>query len=312
MMDKLKLYSSICSLFPPIISQSIRNRIFPLAKARKLQIDFSKASITGSIYYGNTLDDHSYRFAIHGFFDWRNIIIAKRYSEYFKGDIIEIGANVGTETISYCDIASSKWKVHAFEPLPENLQELEILRKSMGNLVLYPYAVSNKIAKVNFQTPPLHESGIGKIIHTDNDEIIKETLLVESLPLDSYINDLDAISLISIDVEGHEHFVLEGAKEIFKKFKPAVIIEVSPKLLERYSKASSNEILSFFNDLDYSCFTIGRYTLDNVNINSLQMRKSVNWFCLPKENKEIVSSIKKDLKLRAFVPWYLLKSLKLN
>jgi len=97
-MNKIKLYQVICGVFPPILSQSIRDKIFPLKKARALALEFSKTSITGSKFYGNTADDHSYRFAVHGFFDWRNIIAANRYVKSNGGDIIEIGANVGTET----------------------------------------------------------------------------------------------------------------------------------------------------------------------------------------------------------------------
>src|SRR5690554_2477934 len=157
-MNKIKLYQVICGVFPPILSQSIRDKIFPLKKARALALEFSKTSITGSKFYGNTADDHSYRFAIHGFFDWRNIIIANRYVKRYGGDIIEIGANVGTETVSYCDLVTLTGKVHAFEPLPNNIQTLNKLSEQLENLIIYPKAISNTQATVKFLIPPPHES----------------------------------------------------------------------------------------------------------------------------------------------------------
>lgn len=309
-MLRLKLYQFICGLFPPILSQSIRGRIFPIKKAQELKLEFSKTSITGSIFKGNTSDDHSYRFSIHGFFDWRNIIIAHSYTRLHRGDIIEVGANVGTETISYCDLITPKWKVHAFEPLPENLISLNQLALKMKNLIVYSKAISNKLAKMHFEIPPKHESGIGKIINIDSDEVRDNTFEIETLPLDSYLNSFKEVCLISIDTEGHEPFVLDGSTQIIKKFRPAVIIEVSPRLLKKYANSSPGQIQHFFKKKDYSCYSINRLNLKELNDKNLSSGKSQNWFCVPKEKQQIVMSIKQSLFLRAIIPWYFLKPLK--
>lgn len=309
-MAHLKTYQIICGIFPPILSQKIREKIFPLERARRLKLEFSKTSITGSQFMGNTSDDHSYRFAVHGFFDWRNIIIAHSYTKYYHGDIVEIGANVGTETISYCDLISPRWKVHAFEPLPENILSLNLLAQSIKNLIIYPKAISNKSDIMHFQIPPKHESGIGKIVDYANVKISSETFKVETASLNSYIDKFQNICLISIDTEGHEPFVLEGSIEVINKFRPAVIIEVSPKLLKRYADSSAEKILKFFTNKNYLCFSIDRYNLNPVGEVSLQSTKSQNWFCIPRENQRIIKKIKTTLFLRAFVPWYFLRSLK--
>lgn len=309
-MVKLRFYQLICGIFPPILSQSIRNIIFPFNRARKLSMNFSKSAITGSKFYGNTSDDHSYRFAIHGFFDWRNIIIANRYVNEHPGDIIEIGANVGTETISYCDLAASKGKVHAFEPLPENILALNVLSEQIENLMVYSNAISNKAATVLFQIPPLHESGIGKIIERQQAEESMGSLTIQALPLDSFIDNFKNVCLISIDTEGHEPFVLEGAQKVINRFRPAVIIEVSPKLLRKYANSNSQDILHYFSEFDYYCFIIERSTLKKVHASDLDNKKSQNWFCIPSEKVNISKKIKKDILIRAFVPWCFLKSLK--
>lgn len=309
-MSQLKLYQYMCGIFPPILSQAIRGKIFPLKKARKLKLDFSKISITGSTFFGNTADDHSYRFSVHGFFDWRNIIIAHSFTKQFKGDIIEVGANVGTETISYCDLIAPKWKVHAFEPLPDNILSLNKLAQNMGNLTVHPKSISNARAIMHFQAPPKHESGIGKIVKIDSNKIPNNTFEVETLPLDSYLDIFKQVCLVSIDTEGHEPFVLDGSNEVISKFRPAVIIEVSPKLLKRYANSSSEKIFQFFVDKDYQCFNVGRLTLKEVDDIGLHVNKSQNWFCIPKVKQQIIKNIKKDLFLRGIIPWYFLQSLK--
>lgn len=309
-MRRLTYSRVICSLFPPILSQRIRDIIFPISTARSSHLQFSKKSITGSVFSGNTADDHSYRFAVHGFFDWRNIIIANRYIQNNFGDIVEIGANVGTETISYCDLIALKGNVHAFEPLPDNLKALNKLKEQIKNLIIYPNAISNKTANVLFEIPPVHESGIGKIIDNGQTHNNKNTLLIEALPLDSFLEDFKNLCLISIDTEGHEPFVLQGAREVISKFRPAVIIEVSPKLLKKYANSTSQDILAYFSKFDYHCFIIDRYTLKEIDIGVLNSKKSQNWICIPSEKAKIAEKIKQDLLIRTFIPWYFLKSLK--
>lgn len=309
-MSNLKIYQIICGVFPPVLSQVIRSKIFPLKKARKGNLNFSKVAITGSTFYGNTSDDHSYRFAIHGFFDWRNIIIAHGYSKEYKGDIIEIGANVGTETISYCDICAPNYEVHAFEPFPENIFSLIRVSQSVGNLTVYPKAISNEAALRYFEIPPKYESGIGKIIDVAANEIPPNTIEVETLPLDSYLDSFKEVSLISIDTEGHEPFVLEGSTEVISKFRPGIIIEVNPKLLRKSANSSSLEIFAFFKEREYLCFKIDRFTLTKLNERGSHSKKTQNWLCIPKENRHIIKSINDDLLVRACIPWYFLKSLK--
>ena len=309
-MDYLKPYQQICALFPPIISQSVRNKIFPLEKARKLKLDFSKASITGSTFHGNTSDDHSYRFAIHGFFDWRNIIITHSYLKQFKGDIIEVGANVGTETISYCDLVFPKGRVYAFEPLPDNILSLNKLALNIKNLIIYPKAISNEKAIMHFQLPPKHESGVGKIVNIENNNDLKNTIEIDTLPLDSFFDIFENVGLIAIDTEGHEPFVLEGSRKIISKFRPAVIIEVSPKLLKKYAGSSSANIFKFFKDKDYVCLKIDSFTLTEVEEDDFNSSRTQNWLCIPSEKNYVIRSIKRDLFLRAIVPWYFLKSIK--
>ena len=308
-MTQLKTYQFICGLFPPIVSQSIRSKIFPMDRARMLALNFSKTSITGSTFYGNTSDDHSYRFSVHGFFDWRNIIIAHNYTKSYNGDIIEVGANVGTETISYCDLIAPKWKVHAFEPLPDNILALNELAKNLKNLTVYPKAISSKNSIMHFEIPPKHASGIGKIVNIDNNEILNNTFEVETLALDSYLDIFKDVCLISIDTEGHEPFVLEGSEAVINKFRPAVIIEVSPKLLKKYANTSPEKIHQFFTDKEYLCFTIDRWSLKRIADIDLHSNKSQNWLCIPKAKQQIIRSIRQDLFLRAMVPWYFLKSL---
>ena len=306
---RLALAGAICRIFPPIVAQPIRNYIFPIKMAREQKRPFSKKTITGSYFSGNTLDYHGYRVAVHGFFEWRNVIIANFFLKNTTGDIIEIGANIGTETISYCDILKKKGNVHAFEPLPQNLSHLEAIRKNAKNLILYPNAISDREQVVQFQVPPSMDSGTGKIITADTagkDDVLTDVL---SAPLDNFLDQFRDVKFMSIDTEGHEPFVLAGSVKTIATHQPAIVIEVSPKLLKKYASASNKDIFDFFTHNGYACYKIDSFSLPEIDAAALSDTSSHNWLCIPQQSKGVIKALSRVLFLRAIVPWYLLKKI---
>ena len=294
-MSLFKLMQQGCKYFPPLFSGYIRELCYPFKRAIKDNITFSRKSITGSIFSGNTSDLHSYWFSIHGFFDWRNIIIK-------SPDIIEIGANIGTETIGFADIVGKDAFVHAFEPLPSNLKELEKIKQNNKhlNINIYPVALSNHQSTIDFQVPPENYSGIGKIVLNNKNNL--NVIKVNVHQLDEYILDFNNVSGIFIDTEGHEFFVLEGAKQTIQKFKPVVVLEVSENLLAEHSK-SSKDILRFFETIDYDCYNIGRFLIKQVTWkNLLQCNRHTNWICVPLTSHELIIPIRKKLYKHIFSP----------
>ena len=208
-MQRIRLIQKFCAFFPPILSQSLRDILYPWKLGVKNNLPYSKRAVTGSIFQSTTADYHGYRFLFHGFFDWRNIIIANSLFEIKKGDIIEIGANIGTETISLCDIARGKGIVHAFEPYLPNYNHLVELLKTQNNLKLYHLAISDQNGVVSFEEPPESQSGVGKIV-AESQVGQNKVLKINTKKLDYFVKDFNNIQLITIDTEGHEPNVLKG------------------------------------------------------------------------------------------------------
>jgi FkbM family methyltransferase len=308
MISRIGIARIISNILPPLISQRLRDYIFPISLASKLQRNFRKRSITGSYLFGNTLDYHGYRFYIHGFFDWRNVIIARAVKKYRNGDIIEVGANVGTETVSYCDLVKENETVHAFEPLPSNLEYLQKLLTTQNRLKLYPIAISDKRGKAKFLIPPKRSSGTGSILLTD-DENNGSYRVVQTKMLDDFHEEFHTPSLLFIDTEGHEPLILTGAKSIISKFKPVTIIEASPKLLRKNSDSDLNFIYNYFKKFNYEVYKINRITISQIDNDDLISLKSSNWVCIPKDEYKILRQVKKDLLIRSIIPWFLLNRL---
>ena len=302
---RYKIIKFLCQFFPPLLACYLRELLYPFKYAIIDNISFKRNSITGSTFEGNTSDIHSYWFGIHGFFDWRNLLIAKVATDIRKsGDIIEIGANIGTETIGFADIVGIYGSVHAFEPLSPNLDELKKITKNNKklNITLYPHALSNKHGTLNFLLPPSNYSGIGKIVLNNND-FNPEFVKVDVLLLDDFISKFKDVSSIFIDTEGHELLVLMGAKQTINKHKPMVVIEVSESLLAE-NNCSSKELLLFFKENNYKCYNLGRFLISEVHDDNYhKFKRHANWVCIPAlESKINIKLIKKSLYKHIFLP----------
>lgn len=293
-----KLTKILLYFLPPIISQRVRNKLCSYAFARDNGIDFRRNSFIGGKYLGNTSDYHSYIFYFHGFYDWRNIIVAKAFNKYVKGNIIEVGGNVGTETVCYARIANKNgFDCYTFEPSPVLITDLEKLQSFHPNLKVINNAVSDKIDTLSFKVAPKEHSGQGKLVdsHESNDEDI---IKVNTIKIDDYFKDqINKISFIQIDVEGHELSVLLGAKKIIEKNRPGIILEV---ILDLQKKSFTDQLIEFFESLEYDLYSIGKIGLRKINTQLNDYSEyDQNWLAIPREHVNLIQKI--DLRLKLFL-----------
>ncbi|MEZ4838929.1 FkbM family methyltransferase [Flavobacterium sp.] len=298
-MNKFQIAQIVCSYLPPIISQNIRNKIVTIQDGEKLKVDFKKRSITGSIFPGNTSDFHAMIFGVNGFYDWRNIILVHEILKHKKGDIIEVGANVGTETIALTDLASPN-SVYAFEPLPQNFEYLRkiINLNSFNNLFIYNQLVSDFPGKTHFKIPNENQSGSGHIASSSD----KNTQEFEVITLDEKLAHLNSFSTILIDVEGFEYQVLKGGLNLINKFKPYVICEVNKKFLQQRGGLTIEQFFGFFESNNYTPYYIDRFGLKKVDIQNFELRYNKNWLCIPNEYLAQQTKLSNAIAINAFNP----------
>ena len=140
-------------------------------------------------------------------------------------DIIDIGANIGYNTLLFSDYGP----VLSFEPLYGELVELNV----KNNILRYPVQVipcalsdEKSITKIYIPSRGCQSNVInygGTSFH-HQDEMRGEGVDVHCERLDDIYTGVP--SFIKIDVEGHELQVLKGASETIKKHKPAILIEI--------------------------------------------------------------------------------------
>ena len=159
--------------------------------------------------------------------------------------------------------------VHSFEPNPLIFPYLnKNLQKLIKNLTLYNVALSDKNGETELRIPirnkyanknnyeEMYESGRATI-HKNN--IINSeynSFKVRTVKLDDILIN-NPIGFVKIDAEGHEKVILEGAKEIIKKRKPNLLVEIE----EQFTNEKTENTIEFINNLGYKSFFLEKNNL---------------------------------------------------
>lgn len=211
--------------------------------------------------------------------------------------IIDVGANVGNNTIAYSEWAQN---VESFEPTPTTLKMLkaniDIAKQQKlkgvywkgtdqeGDLYRDEDAVSgwytykgvhqsmDVVADVNVHEVAATNRSIGTIDildHTDHgghnhvvldsDNVkLRESQNLVSVPARKLDSyNFKDVDAIKIDVEGSELLVIEGAKETIDRCRPSVQVEIVPKQCTLFGY-EPQDLYDFFADRDYVCVSAVR------------------------------------------------------
>lgn len=158
------------------------------------------------------------------------------------GDVVwDIGANVGLFSFAAAGLAGSNGLVAAVEPdgwLVSLLRRSSNLSDpSRSPVLVIPAAVSDcmSLAKVHVAARARSANFI------DGSQVTEAggTRRIESviaITLDWLLQNLRAPQVLKIDVEGVEHLVLAGARDLLTKVRPRIWCEVLPRNAELASK----------------------------------------------------------------------------
>lgn len=188
--------------------------------------------------YGITAPDKWFQQKINqggGIFDRASYEAALRHVDNFEC-AIDCGAHVGSWTHA---LAGKFEKVMAFEANPDNYEYLKKNCGALHNIDMWQCAVGDKFQKCAIQNGR-ENSGQSHIKKGEDISMVK---------LDTVCAKLSKIDFIKFDIEGYEYFALQGARNIIKKHKPVICIELNG-LSDRYG-INDNKVLKFIRKLGY-------------------------------------------------------------
>ncbi len=218
----------------------------------------------------------------------------ERYGEYVEretelllsfvnegGIVVEVGANIGCDTIPLASKVTSTGRVFAFEP------QRVIYQMLCGNLAINGIwnVIAERVALGRgpgiLHVPPVDYSKTGNFGGVPLSDRGEEPVRVAAL--DAY--KLGRCDLIKIDVEGMELEVLQGAVETIARTRPTIYCEndradKSPALIAILRGLDYNlywHMPAMFNADNFRKNPVNEFQRDGVDIVSLNM------LCLPRE-----------------------------
>src|SRR6202790_1787134 len=152
------------------------------------------------------------------------------------GDVVfDLGANIGAHTLGLApSVGSAERVLHfdpprfAFEQLKRNLAlNPELQARTYPRQVLLAAAPAEDAPKEIFASWPLekdasvHPKHRGRLVTARN-------ATVDTLDRVVAREGIDRLNVIKIDVDGHELPVLQGGLAVLTKFRPVLVMEMSP------------------------------------------------------------------------------------
>ena len=151
---------------------------------------------------------------------WEEALCQTMAKYYIPGtDMLDIGANIGLNSLRTDQINKITGTCHLFEPQSDVFLLLNLNTQSL-NRKLYNMALSDNYSIISY-VQAINNIGATKVKNTNstNDKISVLACNLDSLKFDN------KISLIKMDIEENEIKVLNGALSTIKQNMPNIIIE---------------------------------------------------------------------------------------
>ena len=171
--------------------------------------------------------------------------------------VIDVGANVGYFTMLAWAAVGAEGRVIAIEPRSENCRLL-LLSVGLNQAVsveLLPIAADRERGFAHFGT----YIGTNGGLLADNASALLDGrgVVVPTFALDELVNG--PVDLIKLDVEGAEGRVIDGARALVAEWRPVVVTELCPAMIESVSGCTCEEYLAFFMELGYRIQEVDPY-----------------------------------------------------
>ena len=155
---------------------------------------------------------------------------------------IDIGGNRGVYAYSLWRLGA---EVDVFEPNPACVRILSAWAAGKSRVKIHPAALSNRDGSTSLHIPVdrygVEHDASASIEHSGFENSRDETVTLQTLDSCAF----DRVGLIKIDVEGHEHDVIEGSANTLRSSRPALLVEIEQRHSARPIQEMFEQILGF-------------------------------------------------------------------
>lgn len=168
--------------------------------------------------------------------------------------VIDAGANWGQMTVAFSKLVGETGQVHSIESsnfVVKYLERTLAANPQCKNVVLHHRAgwhTSGEQLEMLIPYVGVAYSGAG--IRGSHDTRQNPTHMIESLAIDD-MEFQSPVSVIKIDAQGSDVYILQGAKKTLEKYQPVVVLEYE-LMYEPLFNVQKQELLDFLASINYT------------------------------------------------------------
>lgn len=200
-------------------------------------------------------------------------------------NIADVGGHVGLYSLAAAK-ANKAAQVTAFEPVSYIYSRLCVnlaANGAAGKVKANNVGVSDRhgFTSINVRFGPSTLSKGGSLEQSGRKD--SEELWIQTVSLDQHFGESD-LDLMKVDVEGHEYYVLQGARNILRTQKPVILIEILPR---DFGDGRTFEFLIY---MGYKCYAVSEkerklLAVENFTSNERTDEDSRNYIFVHPESK---------------------------
>ena len=180
----------------------------------------------------------------------RNILFVRKHLS--GGTLVDIGANVGSVSLLLADKIEN---AILFEPnAVAAARARQNLARNELDFEVYEFALSDTNGEIRFECRGAVDVGAHVVVNTSSSQTA--TNIVKCITFDEFLRqhgDPDfPVSLVKIDVEGHENSVLCGMRQFLAEKRPPLV------MFEYLQRTNLAETLKIFEGVGYQVFEVGK------------------------------------------------------
>lgn len=172
------------------------------------------------------------------------------------GVAFDVGANVGFWTVP---LALDGARVVAYEPVPSNatrVRENADLNAVAHRVEVREVALSDAVGEITLSLREDFERGAGTgnaavVIDATDEHFASCVAAVDTLDSQADALEIDRLDVVKLDVEGHEDFVLRGARASLERFRPTLYVEWNRHYYDRRGVDPTEAFEHALRGLDY-------------------------------------------------------------
>ncbi|MDF1854923.1 FkbM family methyltransferase [Pseudooceanicola sp.] len=166
------------------------------------------------------------------------------------GDVIAGGGFIGDFFPALSEALAATAVLHSFEPNPLSHEAAchTIGLNRLENVCLHPVAVGESPGTLPLLVSRGANNAMAARAKIVADRIEGETIDVPVTTLDNLIGKDRAVSILQLDIEGHELPAVLGAKRIISRNRPMIILEAARRHRQKFYERALNQ---HFPDIGY-------------------------------------------------------------